>query len=235
MQTKLKKKYREFFKKFEIDEKTGCLNNNKKLKFPTFPYIGSKYGKAKRILIVGLDIGSDEEIGIKSFEKRQTDIEKKLVSKHNPHIAGTYFTALFFLKENLGWQRYWNKLKDIPSCKKALQKQEKLPQLNPLSYVALTNYYKFVSKNRGNKTGGENRVHLDKEFETNFFIDEVKIFNPDMIIFQSLSFKNENILLNKLLKLKMPIYIGPHPSYRGKRKPDYFIKKYTQVKRLGKT
>ena len=230
MKTSLKNKYQEFFNKFKINKRTGRLKNNEKLKFPTFPYVGSRYGKDKKFLIVGLDVGSDEDIGVKSFEKRQKDIEEKLLSKHNPHIAGTYFLALFFLKENLGWQEYWNKLKYVSSCKKALQRQEKLPKLNPLSYIALTNYYKFVSEKRKNKTGGENRVHLNKEFETNFFVNEIKIFNPDIIIFQSLSFNNDLVLLNKLSKLKIPIYIGPHPSYRGKRQPNYFIKKYTQIK-----
>lgn len=230
MQSKLKNKYQELFKKFEINKKTGCFKNIPKIKFPTFPYIGSKYGDSKKILIVGLDIGSDEKIGrIQSFEERRKAIEDKPVSKHNPHIAGTYFTTLFFLKDNLNLEDYWNKLKNIFSCQKALQKQEHLPSSNPLSYIALTNYYKFVSTNRTNRTGGENRTHIDQKIELNFFIEEVKIFNPDIIIFQSNSFKYKKSLLKKLLDMGKFIYIGPHPTYRGKREPDYFVKQIIKV------
>jgi len=230
MQSELKIKYQELFKKFEIDEKTGCFKNIPNIKFPTFPYIGSKYGFSKKILIVGLDIGSDEKIGgIQSFEERRKAIEDKPVSKHNPHIAGTYFTALFFLKDSLNMEDYWNKLKNTFSCQKALQKQENLIYSNPLSYVALTNYYKFVSINRKNRTGGENRIHLDQNIELNFFIEEVKIFNPDIIIFQSNSFKYKKSLLKNLLDMGKSIYIGPHPAYRGKREPDYFVKKIIKI------
>jgi len=230
MQFELKIKYQELFKKFEIDEKTGCFKNIPNIKFPTFPYIGSKYGFSKKILIVGLDIGSDEKIGgIQSFEERRKAIEDKPVSKHNPHIAGTYFTALFFLKDSLNMEDYWNKLKNTFSCQKALQKQENLIYSNPLSYVALTNYYKFVSINRKNRTGGENRIHLDQNIELNFFIEEVKIFNPDIIIFQSNSFKYKKSLLKNLLDMGKSIYIGPHPAYRGKREPDYFVKKIIKI------
>ena len=230
MQTRLKNKYQDFFKKFNINKKTGTLKDSSKYKFPTYPFIGSRYGKNKKILIIGLDIGSDEKIGgIQSFKERQQAIENKFVSKHNPHIAGTYFTALFFLKDSLNWQKYWNNLKSIPTCQKALKNQDKLPINNPLSYVSLTNYYKFVSVKRKNKTGGENRIHLEKEFEDSFFIDEIKIFNPDIIIFQSKDFFGKKRLLNELKKMGKQIYIGPHPSYRKKRQPEYFIKQIVRV------
>jgi len=185
--------YGKLFKEFEINKETGCLKNNPQIKFPTFPYIGSKYGCSKKILIVGLDIGSDETKGkIQSFEERRQAIEekeRKSLSWHNPHIAGTYFTALFFLKGDLNWQDCWDKLKDKPSCQKALiNNQEELPLSNPLSYIALTNYYKFVSVGRENKAGGADRLHQAQESELNFFIKEVKIFNSDIIIFQSKCF-----------------------------------------------
>ncbi|MFA5050791.1 MAG: hypothetical protein WC499_01620 [Patescibacteria group bacterium] len=229
MQSELKNKYQDLFRKFEIDKKTGRFKNHPQIKFPTFPYIGSKYGKSKKILIVGLDIGLDEKIGgIQSFKERRQAIEDRPLSKHNPHIAGTYFTALFFLKDSLNLQNYWNNLKNIFSCQKALQDQNKLPSINPLSYIALINYYKFVSINRINRTGGENRIHLDEEIELNFFIEEVKILNPDIIIFQSNSFKHNKKLLNKLLDIRKLVYIGPHPAYRGKREPNYFIKKISR-------
>ena len=229
MQSELKTKYQELFKKFGIDEKTGCLNNTPNIKFPTFPYIGSKYGLSKKILIVGLDIGSDEKVGgIQSFEERRKAIEDKLVSKHNPHIAGTYFTALFFLKDNLNLQNYWNKLKNCPTCQRALQNQEELPDVNLLSYIALTNYYKFVSVNRKNKTGGENRIHLNQEEENTLLIDEIKALNSDIIIFQSKNFKNKHYdLLLKIKDLGKRVIVIYHPSIRGKliklREPERYL------------
>ena len=233
MQSELKSKYLELFKKFEIDEKTGNLKNVPEIKFPTFPYIGSKYGDSKRVLIVGLDIGSDEKVGgVQSFEERRKSIEDKPLSKHNPHIAGTYFTALFFLKDALNLQDFWNKLKNISSCQKALQNKQFLPFFNPLSYIALTNYYKFVSINRKNRTGGENRTHLDEKIELDFFIEEVKIFNPDIIVFQSKSFRYKSTLLKRLLDMKKSIYIGTHPAYREKREPDYFVRQIINITTL---
>lgn len=230
MQSNLERKYQELFNKFGINEKTGCLKDTPQIKFPTFPYIGSEYGHSKKILIVGLDIGADEKIGgIQSFEERRQAIEDKSLSKHNPHIAGTYFTALFLLKEELHLQDYWEKLKKISSCQKALQINEELPSSNPLSYVTLTNYYKFVSINRTNRTGGENRVHFDSKMELDFFIQEVRIFNPDIIVLQSQSFKSKKELLRKLLALKKRVYVSPHPAYRGKREPDYFLRKIVEI------
>ena len=237
IQIKLDNKYRDFFKKFKITNKTGCLKDYPKIKFPTYPYIGSKYGKSIKILIVGLDIGSDETQGrTQSFEERRKAIEDKDKSKHNPHIAGTYFTALFFLKHKLNLQNCWEKLNNELTFQKALKKNKELPVINPLSYIALTNYYKFVSVNRKNKTGGENRRFIDKQLkiiELDFFIDEVKVFNPDIIIFQSKSFWNKKRLLNKLSKIVKLIYIGPHPSWRGKekRRPNYFVKQILLYKK----
>jgi len=224
IQSELKNIYQDFFKKFGIDKKTGCFKNIPKIKFPTFPYIGSKYGNSKKILIVGLDLGVDPKIGgIQSFEERRQSIEEKPVSKHNPHIAGTYFTAFSFLKDSLNWQNDWDKLKNISSCQKALKNQEELPAFNPLSYIALTNYYKFVSINRKKRTGGKNRTHINKEIEINFFIEEVKIFNPDIIIFQSASFNHKKKLIIKILEMEKPVYIGPHPSYLGEKEPEHFV------------
>lgn len=226
----LKIKYYELFDLFNINKKNGCLNNQKNIKFPTFPFIGSKYGNYKKILIIGLDIGSDEKTGgVQSFEERRKAIEEKSFAQHNPHIAGTYFTALFFLKDYLNFKDYWNKLKNKDSAQKALKNQNELPGKNPLSYIALTNYYKFVSVNRKNRTGGENRVHIDKNLELNFLLEEIKILNPDIIIFQSLSFLNKRKLLNVIKEMRKTVYVGPHPSYRGKREPEHFVKQIKEI------
>lgn len=230
IRSELQNKYQEFFKKFLIDDKTGILRGKPRLKFPVLPYIGYKYGDSKRILIVGLDVGADEKVGgIQSFDERQKAIEYKKVSKHNPHIAGTYFTALFFLKDTLNWQSHWNRLKNASSCQKALRNDELLPKSNPLSYVALTNFYKFVSVKRRNRSGGENRKYINKQYELNFFIDEVKIFDPDIIVFQSSAFRHQKTLLNQLVRMGKLFYIGPHPAYRGKRSPIHFLKQIISI------
>ena len=226
MLAELKNKYRELFKKYEIAPTTGSLKCYPNLKFPTYPYIGSKYGETKKILIVGLDIGSDETpCGFQCFDERRQAIEKENVYEHNPHIAGTYFTALFFLKDELEWNEYWNKTKNFPTCQQALKNGKNLPKSNPLSYIALTNYYKFVTENRGNRAGGQNRKYLDKDFDQEFFVEEVEIFKPDIVIFQSVEFRHKKLVLDRLLNTRRAVYIGPHPSYRkkGGRVPEYFV------------
>ena len=97
IKSKLKEAYKKFFRKMKIDGQTGKLLSKTNLKFPTYPYIGSDYGKCKNILIVGTDIGKDENVnGIQTFKERNASIEGKDLAEHNPHIAGTYFTALYF-------------------------------------------------------------------------------------------------------------------------------------------
>lgn len=214
IQSELKNKYRELFEKYEIDPTTGSLKCYPDLKFPTSPYIGSRYGEAKKTLIVGLDIGSDETPGkFQCFDERRQAIEEKSVYEHNPHIAGTYFTALYFLKDELGWNDCWNQTKNISTCQQALKSGRDLPTSNPLSYIALTNYYKFVTENRDNKAGGKNRKYLDKDFDQGFFVEEVEIFEPDIVIFQSTEFKHKKSVLYRLLNTRRAVYVGPHTSY----------------------
>lgn len=218
MQDKLATIYRErFFTHFKIDDRTGTLRDHD-VKFPTFPYIGSRYGELKRVLIIGLDIGSDEAPGrIQSFEKRRRAIEYEAVSKHNPHIAGTYITALYFLKSQLQeWNDCWNKLDGSFTCKKLLRDTANLPDTNPLSFIALTNYYKFVRERREHKTGPENRKYLDREFEEEFVVEEIRVFDPDVVVLQSRQFNSSRYgTLLKHLPAKSEVYIGPHPSARG--------------------
>ena len=191
LKSQLKKKYRELFEKYEIDEQTGQLGCDpiRKRKFATYPYIGSRYGEAARILIVGLDIGKDEKPGrFQSFEERRKEIEEKTEWQRYPHIPGTYFTALFFLKKELGWQDYWNRTKNSSSCQTALKNPGNLPTQNPLSYIALTNHYKFVTAGRKKRRDPRDREYLNRRFDQNFFIEEVRAFDPDIVIFQSIRF-----------------------------------------------
>lgn len=223
MESELKREYQSFFDSLDIDYETGCTSKFNQIKFQTYPYIGTKYGSRKKILFIGLDIGMDETPNIQLCEDRRQDIEFACPSLANPHIAGTYTTALYFLKDKeASWNAHWNTIKNSSTSQRALREYE-LPQKNPLSYVALTNYYKFVDKQRVHRSGGRNRKYLDKEREQNLFLSEIRILNPDMVIFQSRQFWYKKDLLNKLSSIGMPIKIGPHPSYRGKKEPHYFV------------
>ena len=232
----LKKKYQELFAKYEIAEQTGQLGYDPTRKFATYPYIGSRYGEAAKILVVGLDIGKDETCGrFQSFEERRAAIEDKELRKHNPHIAGTYFTALFFLKNKLDlkgkleWQESWIKTKNASTCQQALKNRGNLPTHNPLSYIALTNYYKFVKDAREGRAGGSDRIYLDRRFDQNFFIEEVEIFTPDIVIFQSEDFNayKYEMVWRDVRKAVGAVYVGPHPSYRkkGGRVPENLVKR----------
>ncbi len=92
IEKKITNLYKEFFNVVGVNHKTGELQSNKKLKFATYPYIGSEYGKRTKVLFIGLDIGKDEKRGaiLGFMEKREVveglDSNRK---KMNPHIAGT--------------------------------------------------------------------------------------------------------------------------------------------------
>ena len=234
LKAQLKKKYRELFTKYEIDEQTGQLGYDPTRKFATYPYIGSRYGEAAKILIVGLDIGEDETPGCyQSFEERRAAIEDKELRNHNPHIAGTYFTALFFLKEKLRWQNYWDRTKNLSSCQTALKNRGNLPTQNPLSYIALTNHYKFVTIGRKGRSGSKDRKYLCEEFDQNFFIEEVRVFDPDIIVFQSTDFFEYVRVLGELSEGKWMVYVGPHPTRaeKGVRKqPECYINRVLEGK-----
>jgi hypothetical protein len=137
---------------------------------------------------------------------------------------------MYYLQDELSLQDYWQELKNFSSCQRAI-KSNKVPDVNPLSYVALSNYFKFVYEKRKNRSGGRNRKHLDKYFEIDFFIKEVQIFDPDIIIFQSKVFIEPcyKKLLSDIKQQNREIYIGPHPSWRRRKEPEYFLE---QIKPL---
>ena len=238
LKAQLKKKYRELFRQYGMDAQTGCLGYDPTRKFATYPYIGSQYGDAARILIVGLDIGKDETPGrsgqpgwFQSFEERRAAIEDRPAPKHNEHIAGTYFTALFFLREFLECQEYWNEIKNTSTCEKILKSGREFAVKNPLSYIALTNYYKFVTIGRTKRTGGDDRKHLLGHFDREFFVEEVEVFNPDIVVFQGAEFEDDPVP-RRLVKTGRSVYTGPHPSNRkkGGRIPEYFVKRILKGK-----
>lgn len=85
---------------------------------------------------------------------------------------------------------------------------------NPLKYIALTNFFKFVTKERINRAGSENRVFINKTIEEQLFIDEINILNPSIIVFQGYYPSAE--ILEKIKINNREIYKAFHPSYRKK-------------------
>src|SRR4051794_40321073 len=78
--------HRPFFDTCEINPGSGITGLRPEWKFATFPYVGSAYGSAMKILFVGMDIGADEYPGkIGSYEQRRESIEVR--ERYNPHIG----------------------------------------------------------------------------------------------------------------------------------------------------
>ena len=121
------------------------------------------------------------------------------------------------------WGDFWKKIKYAKTCQSILKAGKNMPQENPLSYIALTNFYKFVTEKREKRSGGGNRRHCDQQIELELFFEEVEIFKPKIVIFQSLSFNNKK-WLERLSSDERLIYVGPHPSYRRSTQPDFFCK-----------
>lgn len=223
------------FKDGFANRQTGVVKETNK-KFETFPFIGSNYGKLKRILVVGLDVGKEEvKDRIQTFEDRKSSIEDTFIEKLNPHISGTYFTALYFLKEELSFTEKWNEIADKGTFKKLIRTyKEELPKENPLSFIALSNYYKFVTINRENRMGDLDRVYLSQAKEKELVIKEVAILNPEIIVFQSVRFNNPEFreIINQFLKDKRRVFVGRHPSsrVRGGRMPFNFIRDLKEIK-----
>ena len=226
LEKSLEKAYVQFFREMEIDPDSGRLDRFCK-KFATYPYVGSKYGNAKKILFIGLDIGKDPQPGrIQSFSERRASIEGKPLSCHNPHIAGTYMTTLYFLKDELGWHSHWGKIINTnATCLMVLKKwSDLLPSENPLSYCALTNYHKFVKELQKNRSGRAGQRYLNRKVERGMFDVELETFDPDIVVFQGARFKRK---MAGLKKTGTRFRVGPHPAYRatGGRKPDTYVNK----------
>ena len=230
---RLKRLYEDkLFRPLKIDSSTGKVGHDavQGKKFPTYPYLGSRFGGGSKILFVGLDIGCDEERnGVQGFSDRRKAIEDKSLADHNPHIAGTYFIAMYLLRDCLASMRNsWSRLAVSTETYQALLKSgADLPDDNPLSYVALTNYYKFVTEERSKRSGSSDRRYLDKStkcIEQHFFRKEVRILEPNIIVFQSKAF--ENLKFQQLAEGLAPaVYVAPHPSarFKGARAPSIMV------------
>lgn len=230
----LSKIYTSFFKELKIDQTTGELNSNPSIKYAAYPFIGSNFGKIKKVLIIGLDIGSDNKLGkILGFDEGMKLIEQKKLSEHNPHISGCYISALYLLMNDLNWKKNWSLITKTKTCHEALCKENILPEVNPLSYIAFTNYHKFVTQQRTKRTGGENRKYQNRKSEENLLINEIKTFKPEVVLFQSVQFftKKHTSLLSSIKLTGAKVLVGPHPSYRGKgkRQPSFFVSQFRKM------
>lgn len=223
----LKLRYEQFFQELEIDKNgiLGKISNsryeNEKLRFSGFPYIGTKYFTAKKkILFIGLDIGEDEQSSENTYHN--FDSRREVISGsvdgctslgYNNHISGTYISAMFLLRKDYDWDKSWDKVCSFENktCKSVIDILKNSLPLEVLDYVALTNLHKFVTVNRKNRTGDENRRWYNKNQEIDFLIDEIKILNPDIVYFQGSAAKLDTTIINKINSISS-ICIAPHPS-----------------------
>lgn len=220
-----------FFKDKFANKETGeVVGTNKKI--ATYPYIGDKYGKSTKILVIGLDIGQDETPNsIQSFEERNQSL-KCVHDKMNFHMGGTYFTALYLLMEELGYTEFYEKVKNETIFNTIIKRHlHELPIENPLDYIALTNFYKYVTIGRINRKGSFDRIHIDKnKRELDLFFSEIRILNPDVLFFQSSDFQYvlSSQIIDNLKKEGRKIFIASHPSKAlpKLKYPEYYFRDY---------
>lgn len=172
----------------------------------------------KRLLVVGRDIGSDETPGrLQHFEERRRAIECTPLRSLNPHIAGTYFTALKYACQGRGWDQ----VRDHDQTCQAILKGGYALGSNPLSYIALTNFYKWVTIGRRNKGGGQDCTHVDRHLETGLFLQEVRLLAPHVVVFQGADFDKARFrpVRDSVDQLDTEWHVLVHPSWRGSRRP----------------
>ncbi|MBR1962622.1 MAG: hypothetical protein IKA26_06705 [Alistipes sp.] len=232
MSTKLKKDIHkilveDFSNVMGFDKETGLLPNVKK-RFSGMPFIGNGYGEySPKILIVGEDIGSDECVNDNAKDINGTplyfhDFDSKRKNSVNgkydaPHLAGTYMTALYLLRNCDKFKDMWEESMCEKTAHWAL-KMLSASQIAEIAHaIALTNLHKFVTIGRNGKSGGDDRIWIDHDKEFAIFIEEVKCFAPDIIIIQAInSMTNEDIEQIKQAAGGASVYKLTHPSTRRK-------------------
>ena len=231
MSTKLKKDIHkilveDFSKAMGFNGETGLLPNGKK-RFSGMPFIGNDYGKfSPKILIVGEDIGSDECVNDNAKDVNGTplyyhDFDSKRNNcvnvAYNAHLAGTYMTALYLLRNCDKFKDMWEESMCEKTAHWAL-KMLSASQIAEIAHaIALTNLHKFVTIGRNGKSGGDDRIWIDHDKEFAIFIEEVKCFAPDIIILQAInSMTNEDIEQIKQAVKGVAVYKLTHPSTRRK-------------------
>ena len=218
---KLDKIYDSFFVVFNIDLKTGIVANTNK-RFATKVAIGDKYFAAKKkVLFVSLDIGKDEyyhENRFQSYKERRENALYYSVDGRNPHMAGVYGVALYFLKDIFGWVEAWSKIENSNQFfRESLLSNKSIVPTDVLSNVAMINFYNYVTIGRTERTGGNDRFLLNEASELQLLVDIINEINPDTIIVQSKTlngyFRNK---IKPFIEGNTDIYVSYHPSVFGR-------------------
>ena len=219
---------KDFSKAMGFNEETGLLPNGKK-RFSGMPFVGFRYSEqTPKILIVGEDIGSDECVINSTKDVNGTplyyhDFHSKrencvnMAGKYYAHLAGTYMTALYLLRNCDKFKDMWKESMCDRTAHWAL-KMLSASQIAEIAHaIALTNLHKFVAVVRTGKSGDQDRNWIDHDKEFAIFIEEVKCFAPDIIILQAInSMTNEDIEQIKQAAGDAAVYKLTHPSTRRK-------------------
>lgn len=241
LESKITNLYNQFFSEVGIDRETGIVRGTNQM-FPGAPFIGSLYPNIeKKILVVGLDIGSDE--GVHTFDSRRKCISYYADGKteipykkpFNAHISGTYALTFALLYDTIGQAESWGIFSsdDNETAYKAIQKHHSEIPVDLLDYICFTNAHKFVTVDRENKGGGQDRVWdkvVPQEKELALLKGEIEIIQPDVIVFQSPKFAS--IVPSLDLDSNIKALITYHPSFRDRyhRSIGYIKKMAKQVK-----
>ncbi len=224
---KLNEVYDRFFDELSIDKSTGILADQNK-RFATKIAVGDNYLSCKRkILFVSLDIGKDEKFvdsGFKinsyqDFEERKNSVCYQTPMEMNAHIAATYGTTLYFLKDDYNWEQEWKILEESSQFfRGAIKKNWTILPNTLLSNIALVNFYNFVEIGRESRTGASDRELIHRNREISLLIEIINIIKPNVIILQGKSlrgyFTNE---IKSKINTATEIFGGYHPSIFGRR------------------
>jgi hypothetical protein len=205
----------DFSEAMGFNEETGLLPNGEK-RFSGMPFIGNDYGKfSLKILIVGSDIGSDERKSDNTFHDFHSKRKNCMSGKYYAHLAGTYMTALYLLRNCDKFKDMWEESMCEKTAHWAL-KMLSASQIAEIAHaIALTNLHKFVTVDRKGKSGAEDRIWIDHDKEFATFIEEVKCFAPDIIILQAInSISEAEIEQIKQAAGGASVYKLTHPSTR---------------------
>jgi len=246
MTDKLDKLYEEFFRENSIDNKSGIVQGTNR-RFATKIAIGDNYKSSQtKLLFVSLDMGKDEcfkENRFQNYEERKNNALNEDLSKKNPHMAGVYGTALFFLKNQNKWEDEWQKYSQSNKFfKEAIKDNIDILPKNVLSYISLINFYSFVTVGRGcemdergqkigkkeERTGGSDRIFINRQSEINLLVEIINTVKPNVIVVQSQTlrkcFRDE---IKPKINYDLDIYIGYHPSVFGRgikyRNPNIYM------------
>lgn len=187
-------------------------------RFSGMPFIGDNYGEySPKILIVGSDIGSDERKSDNTFHNFHSKRKNCMSGKYYAHLAGTYMTALYLLRNCEQFRGMWQDSMCGITAQGALKRLNASQIAEVAHAIALTNLHKFVTVNRKGKSGADDRNWIDHDKELAIFIEEIKCFAPDIVILQAInSISNEEIEMIKQAAGGASVYKLTHPSTRKK-------------------